>query len=219
MNKTYLVILCGKSSTGKSYVLNQLYALLKQTKMPVNKVVSCTTRPKRDGERDNIDYFFLDRDKFLADAASGYFLEYAEFRGWYYGTLESTIWHNAVNIMVLNPDGVKHVMDYAAKHWDSSYGILLYWIDTPFFTRLRRSIGREGKFKWEYLRRAFTDFGDFLDDDFRKWFDCYSSKRWYDIEYYHGCPRFNANQIKGLPEETLCDRIVLDLGDKMREMM
>ena len=48
--------------------------------------VSHTTRPKRRGERDGVDYFFIDRDEFERKLAEGAFLEHAEVYGHYYGT-------------------------------------------------------------------------------------------------------------------------------------
>ena len=48
--------------------------------------VSHTTRPKRKGERDGVDYFFVDRDEFKRKFAEDAFLEHAEVYGHFYGT-------------------------------------------------------------------------------------------------------------------------------------
>lgn len=48
--------------------------------------VSHTTRPRREGERDGVDYFFVDRDEFERKLAENTFLEHAEVYGHYYGT-------------------------------------------------------------------------------------------------------------------------------------
>ncbi|MYA37143.1 MAG: guanylate kinase [Gammaproteobacteria bacterium] len=48
--------------------------------------VSHTTRPRREGERDGVDYFFVDRDEFQRKLAEGAFLEHAKVYGHYYGT-------------------------------------------------------------------------------------------------------------------------------------
>ena len=57
--------------------------------------VSHTTRPKREGERDGIDYFFVDRDEFQRKLAQGAFLEHAEVYGHHYGT--SRDWVRGIN--------------------------------------------------------------------------------------------------------------------------
>ncbi len=48
--------------------------------------VSHTTRPRREGERDGVDYFFVDREEFERKLAENTFLEHAEVYGHYYGT-------------------------------------------------------------------------------------------------------------------------------------
>ncbi len=48
--------------------------------------VSCTTRERRPGERDGVQYYFVDRDRFEQLVANGEMLEHAEFAGNRYGT-------------------------------------------------------------------------------------------------------------------------------------
>ena len=48
--------------------------------------ISCTTRPRREGEVDGRDYHFLNRNDFEAMRDANAFLEYAEVFGNYYGT-------------------------------------------------------------------------------------------------------------------------------------
>lgn len=53
--------------------------------------VSHTTRPPRAGERDGVNYHFVDQARFLAMAGAGDFLEHAEVFGNYYGTAQSAV--------------------------------------------------------------------------------------------------------------------------------
>ncbi len=57
--------------------------------------VSCTTRPTREGERDGVDYFFLDEARFDAMVAAGGFVEWVQVYDRRYGTgrawLEQTL--------------------------------------------------------------------------------------------------------------------------------
>lgn len=48
--------------------------------------VSHTTRPRREGERDGVDYFFVGREEFERKREADAFLEHAEVYGHYYGT-------------------------------------------------------------------------------------------------------------------------------------
>lgn len=54
--------------------------------------ISATTRPKREGEVDGKDYYFLELEDFKARMANGEFVEYEEvYSGTFYGTLRSEI--------------------------------------------------------------------------------------------------------------------------------
>lgn len=53
--------------------------------------VSATTRKPRDEEQDGVDYHFLRRSQFLEAVGAGKFLEYAEYGGELYGTLQSEV--------------------------------------------------------------------------------------------------------------------------------
>ena len=48
--------------------------------------ISCTTRKPRGNEKDGVDYIFLDRDTFIDRRGLGYFAEWAEVHGNFYGT-------------------------------------------------------------------------------------------------------------------------------------
>ncbi len=76
-----LVVISGPSGVGKDAVLERMKRLLR----PWHFIVTATTRPKRDGERDGVDYIFLTPQEFEALLAQEGFLEYANVYGRYYG--------------------------------------------------------------------------------------------------------------------------------------
>lgn len=53
--------------------------------------VSCTTRKPRDGEKDGVDYRFIEKDDFERKIVQGLFLEYAHVHGDFYGTLREDV--------------------------------------------------------------------------------------------------------------------------------
>ena len=75
------MVLSGPSGVGKDSVLRQLKELGRNWHF----TVTATTRSKRPGEEDGIDYLFLDRDTFHQKVRAGDFLECAEVYGNWYG--------------------------------------------------------------------------------------------------------------------------------------
>ena len=53
--------------------------------------ISTTTRAMREGEKNGVDYFFINKEEFLEDIEEGYFLEWAEVHGNFYGTSKKQI--------------------------------------------------------------------------------------------------------------------------------
>ncbi|MEW8505925.1 MAG: guanylate kinase [Candidatus Thiodiazotropha sp.] len=82
-----LYILSAPSGAGKTSLLKALCQ--KDGKLHVS--VSHTTRTMRPGEKDGVDYHFIDQASFLAKVNRGDFLEHAEVFGNYYGTDEATV--------------------------------------------------------------------------------------------------------------------------------
>jgi guanylate kinase len=77
----------GPSGAGKDTLINSLRE--RQPRMRLS--VSATTRAPRPGERDGIDYLFLDRHTFEERRERGDFLEWREYQGNLYGTPRSFI--------------------------------------------------------------------------------------------------------------------------------
>ena len=82
-----LVVLSGPSGVGKDAAL----AELKKLDRPWQFVVTATTRPQRPGERDGVDYIFLDDDTFLKMKERDEFLECAQVYGHSYGVPRSQV--------------------------------------------------------------------------------------------------------------------------------
>ena len=85
-----LIIISGPSGAGKGTVLRRVR---EEGLFPLVMSVSATTRAKRPGEEDGVDYFFLTREDFLARRGRGEFLESFEVYpgGALYGTLAEPV--------------------------------------------------------------------------------------------------------------------------------
>ena len=82
-----LIVLSAPSGTGKTTLCQQLLAAHPN----MTRAITCTTRPPRPGEKDGVDYYFLDAAMFLKRVQAGNFLEHATVHGNSYGTLKSEV--------------------------------------------------------------------------------------------------------------------------------
>jgi guanylate kinase len=79
--KPLLLVLSGPSGAGKDAVLTRL----KELGLPLEFIVTITTRPRRNSERDNIDYRFVSGESFRKMIEAKELLEWAEVYGNLYG--------------------------------------------------------------------------------------------------------------------------------------
>ncbi len=78
-----LVVFSAPSGTGKSTIAKEVLSRLKNLRFSV----SATTRQKRAGEEEAINYYFLQREEFEEKIREGGFIEHEFFFGNHYGTL------------------------------------------------------------------------------------------------------------------------------------
>ena len=86
-SRPLLVVLSGPSGVGKDTVL----ARMRKSGRPFHYVVTATTRPKRAGEKNGVDYRFLSREEFQQMMDKNQFLEWANVYGNYYGVPKEEI--------------------------------------------------------------------------------------------------------------------------------
>lgn len=83
-----LIVISGPSGAGKTTLYKHILNDFKDT---LGFSVSATTRMPRPGEKDGVDYFFIDRKEFDKRLKEGYFVETATVHGNFYGTPKSEI--------------------------------------------------------------------------------------------------------------------------------
>lgn len=77
-----LLVVSGPSGAGKGTLVERLMGARPECVFSV----SATTRPRREGEVDGVQYEFVTREEFQRRIGEGYFLEWAEVHGEFYGT-------------------------------------------------------------------------------------------------------------------------------------
>lgn len=82
-----LIVLSSPSGAGKS----TLARMLLESDAEVSMSISATTRPKRAGETDDVDYHFVDDNEFERMVRAGEFVEWATVFGYRYGTPKAPV--------------------------------------------------------------------------------------------------------------------------------
>ena len=149
-----IVALMGKAGAGKDTLLKEC---LSRNPNQLHEIISCTTRPPREGEIEGVNYYFLTEKEFLNKTM----FESTNFRGWYYGISVDTLSSEIVNIGVFNPTGVRMLSEIPEVE---IFPILVEVSDKERVLRqLHREINPDVK---EIIRRYSADEIDFqnLDD-------------------------------------------------------
>lgn len=156
-NKYKILALFGKSGAGKDTVQKQLI----KASPTWNGIISCTTRPKRDYEKNGVDYYFLSLEEFTQKVLNMSMLEATEFNNWFYGTTLDALKKNTVNIGVFNIKGIECLLQ------DPRLEVIPVYIYCEDRIRLIRNLNREQEPNCkEICRRFLADERDFSNIDF-----------------------------------------------------
>lgn len=88
-----IFVISGPSGSGKTTLLKNLLRH-RQLKDRVIKSISLTTRPKRSGEKQGKDYFFISESEFSKRRRAKKILEWTRYLGYYYATPKGFVQSN-----------------------------------------------------------------------------------------------------------------------------
>ena len=157
--KSKVVVLIGRSSTGKSTILNKLVE-----KYGYHNCVSFTTRPMRTGEVEGRDYYYLSsNEEFDKMFDSGELFEKTEYlvngEIWKYGIGHDSISDTLTNALIVNPHGLRQLMDSELR---DRLRIVEVVTDTDtIINRYWERSEKTDKAKIQLVDRLFKDFEDF----------------------------------------------------------
>jgi len=146
-----MVILLGKNGSGKSTIKTGLVA------NGLKNIISYTTRQPRSNENEGIDYHFVSKTDFEKLICSGFFWEYQEYNGNYYGTATSDYLQDSV--VVLSESGIRTLVEYESgltKRCEREHISKTFYIDARLETRYKRMLSR-GNCKEEIFSRIHKE--------------------------------------------------------------
>ena len=156
--------LMGKSSSGKDTMFKKL---IEDKALGLKTIVGYTTRPMREGERDGVEYFFVDEEKMLLLEAEGKVIErrsYNTVHGiWSYFTVDDgqvNLDSDDKYLLIGTLESYEKVRNYYGKEY-----LVPLNISVDDGLRLQRALDRErqqDKPKYaEMCRRFLADEADF----------------------------------------------------------
>lgn len=105
-----ILIITGPSGSGKSTLCDKFTSKNPKFK----RIVTYTTRNKRGGEIDGMDYHFIPKEEFDSKIEDGFFYEYSTVYGKSYGTSKSSLdprYNQYDKVIISNPEGALKLMD------------------------------------------------------------------------------------------------------------
>jgi len=134
--RSLLILISAPSGGGKTTLCNQLLA----ARPSMTRAITCTTRAPRPGEKDGVDYYFLDPADFQRRAQAGEFIEHATVFGRGYGTLRSELLdklRRGLDVL-LNVDvqGAATIRVQAQKETDLKRALVTVFLTPPSITVL-----------------------------------------------------------------------------------
>jgi len=139
-----LIVISAPSGGGKTTLCDLLVA----ARPNVTRAITCTTRAPRPGEKDGIDYYFLDAATFLKRVQAGNFLEHATVYGNSYGTLKSEVLGKLRQgrDVVLNVDvqGAAAIREHAEGDPELKRALVTVFLTPPSLSILEHRLRKRG---------------------------------------------------------------------------
>lgn len=150
MSEGFLLVISGPSGCGKGTVSK---ALLERNS-DIEFSISSTTRKKRKGEEDGVNYFFVDEEEFEDRVKNNEFLEYAFVHNNYYGTPRDFVLEEIEKgeIVLLEID-VQGAMQVKKNYKNVVFVFLL----PPNMAELKNRITKRGTESEEAINRRFEN--------------------------------------------------------------
>lgn len=167
MGKIYCVM--GKSSSGKDTVYKKLKEQYKEFRL----IVPYTTRPIREGEKDGVEYYFVDPEQFRAMKEDGKVIESRSYNTkcgiWTYFTADD----GQIDLSAADYLLIGTLVSYQAlREYFGEEAIVPVYLEVEDGLRLARALERERRHEKpkyaEMCRRFLADEEDFSEENLIK---------------------------------------------------
>lgn len=140
-----LLLISAPSGGGKTTLQIELL----RARPEITRAVTCTTREPRDGEKDGVDYHFLDAGSFLKRVQAGNFLEHATVHGHSYGTLKSEIVGKLRSgrhvLLSVDVQGAAAIRKYADEDPELNRALVTVFLTPESIATLEHRLRKRGK--------------------------------------------------------------------------
>ena len=160
-----IIVLLGKSGSGKDSIQNLLINELKNYKKRNYEILTLTTsRPTRENEFEGNPYYFKTQEEFLKEIENSNFIEYRKYttlfngiqNDWYYGIHKDSFKNNYDYIIINTPKGLKEI-----KSNFPEANIISFYLNVKDEIREARAKLRGSFDQIEWNRRLIEDEKDF----------------------------------------------------------
>jgi guanylate kinase len=147
-----IIALMGEAGSGKDALMKKIL----KHRPDFHEIISCTSRPMRQGEQHGVNYYYYTDEEFADKINYEEMLEFTIFNNWFYGTGYDSVKEDKINIGVFNPTGVRLLLQR------EDVNLKIFRICAEDKTRLLRQLNREENPNVrEVVRRFMADYEDF----------------------------------------------------------
>lgn len=173
--------LLGKSGSGKDTIFKKL---MEEKVLNLKPIILYTTRPKRENERDGVEYYFINKEELYKYKVLGKIIEIREYNTvngqWYYSTIDDGQINIKINsyLIITTLEAYKNLQKCFGR--DKVFPIYITLDDGIRLERaLKREMNEEEPNYNELCRRFLADHSDFSMEKLR---DAGIEKLYYNYE-------------------------------------
>jgi guanylate kinase len=156
ISNSLLILISAPSGGGKTTLCEQILA----ANPHAVRAITCTTRPPREGEKDGVDYYFLDAASFLRRVQAGYFLEHATVHGNSYGTPKAEVLSKLRQgkdvLLSVDVQGAAAITEQSEEESELKRALVTVFITPPSPAVLEERLRKRGKDSPEVIRRRLA---------------------------------------------------------------